>query len=64
MLDICSASGLHMSDIERNILELRVNQNVDWAAVINELGLSGKAEAIKLLRQAVSHLVDKCQMEK
>lgn len=47
-----------LQDDERRLLELRVLQHQDWKQVVQALGLSGRREAIAMMRQTLAGMID------
>lgn len=46
-----------LSEQENTLVSLRIRQDKEWSELVTALNLSGKAEAIRLLRQVVARLL-------
>jgi tRNA(Met) cytidine acetyltransferase len=48
---------------QQTLVQLRVLRHKDWKSVVNELSLSGKREALELMRQTLAEIMDQTMDE-
>ena len=52
-----------LSDLEQKLVDARIQQRQDWARSVEISGVSGKAEALQLLRVAIGKIVEKMNQD-